>query len=224
MDDPTGRGTEYVLKTQAAVCVIDTGERLGENAPDDRSRGPDGAAGATTKVRTTPISASDKRLCSPQSIIEVEMLLEETTSVRVSPEELYRFFERMDANYERWHPGHIEFSWVGGDRLEEGANASFEERIAGTTQKKTVRFTAVVPGRYIEFKPTSLLGGLLLPSISFAIDPTEDGCEFTQRIKVRTGPIGARLNRREFDAVREHMREEGENLKTILETEVHSNR
>jgi hypothetical protein len=145
------------------------------------------------------------------------MILKETTRVRASSEDIYRFFETMDANYERWHPDHIEFRWIGRDGLTEGAKAYFEERIAGKTQQKTVRFTAVVPGRYIEFKPTSLLVGLLMPSISFTIDPREDGCDFTQRIKIRTGPIGARLNRSEFDAVRTHMHEEGEHLKTILE-------
>jgi len=36
---------------------------------------------------------------------------------------------------------------------------------------------------------------------------------------VRTGPIGAWLNRREFDAVRQHMHEEGENLKRIVEAD-----
>ncbi|WP_254279515.1 SRPBCC family protein [Haloarcula marina] len=148
------------------------------------------------------------------------MLLEEATRVSAPPEAIYRFFETMDANYERWHPDHIEFRWVGGDGLAQGAEAYFEERIAGKTQQKTVRFTEVVPDRYIEFKPTSLLVGLLMPSISFTIDPHENGCDVTQRIKIRTGPIGARLNRREFDAVRAHMQEEGENLKTLLEREV----
>ena len=71
--------------------------------------------------------------------------------------------------------------------------------------------------RYIEFAPTSLLVRLLMPRISFTIDPCEDGCTFTQRIRVRTGPIGTWLNRREFDAVRVHMREEGENLRALLE-------
>lgn len=101
--------------------------------------------------------------------------------------------------------------------MKQGAEAYFEERIAGKLQKKQVRFTEIVPDRYIEFRPTSRLVGLLMPSINFSIDPRVDGCDLTQRIKVRTGPIGARLNRREFDAVRTHMREEGENLKSILE-------
>jgi hypothetical protein len=56
------------------------------------------------------------------------------------------------------------------------------------------------------------------PPISFRTDPPGDGCVVTQAIRVRTGPIGAWLNRREFDAVRAHMREEGENLKRTPES------
>ena len=142
---------------------------------------------------------------------------EETTIVEASPEAVYGFFEGMETNYERWHPDHVTFRWVDGEGLREGAEARFEERIAGQVQHRTVRFTAVDPGRYIEFRPTSRLVALLVPRISFTIEPHEGGCELTRRIAVRTGPIGARLNRREFDAVRTHMREEGENLKAILE-------
>lgn len=147
------------------------------------------------------------------------MRLEETTRVTVPPEAVYGFFEVMESNYERWHPDHIEFRWIDGDGLAEGAMAYFEERIAGELQSKTVRFIEIVPSRYIEFTPTAWLTSILMPSISFTLNPHEAGCDVTQRIKIRTGPIGAWFNRREFDAVRRHMNEEGENLKTILETE-----
>lgn len=147
------------------------------------------------------------------------MILEETTEVKTSPRAVYRFFESMEENYLRWHPDHVSFRWIDGGSLKVGKKAHFEEVIAGKRQDKTVRFTEINPNRYIEFKPTSLLTGLLMPQISFSIAPHANGCEFTQRIKVRTGPIGAWLNRREFEAVRKHMREEGENLKLILENQ-----
>lgn len=147
------------------------------------------------------------------------MLLEETTRIEASPDVVYRFFEEMEENYERWHPDHSTFRWVEGGALEVGNKAYFEEEIAGKLQRKTVEFTEIDPDRYIEFRPTSRVIGLLMPHISFTITPRSDGCELLQRIRVRTGPIGARLNRREFDAVREHMREEGENLKQISENE-----
>lgn len=50
------------------------------------------------------------------------------------------------------------------------------------------------------------------------VDETAIGTvKLTPRIKVRTGPIGTWFNRREFDAVRKYIQEEGENLKYILE-------
>lgn len=145
------------------------------------------------------------------------MILEVETNIQALSGEVYRFFESMEENYERWHSDHITFQWIDGDSLETGASAYFEERIAGKKQEKTVRFTRVEPDRYIEFTPTSLVTRLLMPKISFTITPQSDGCKLTQLIKVRTGPIGAWLNQREFDAVRKHMREEGENLKDLLE-------
>lgn len=148
------------------------------------------------------------------------MLLEETTKISASPADVYHFFESMGANYERWHPDHITFHWLEGGGLALGSTAYFEERVDGKLQRKTVEFTDVKPNRYIAFKPTSRLVAILIPSISFTIDPIPTGSELSQRIKVRTGPIGAWLNRREFDAVRAHMREEGENLKRILEDEL----
>ena len=99
----------------------------------------------------------------------------------------------------------------------QGAEAYFEERIAGE-YRKAGPVHRIIPDRYIEFTPRPRLVELLMPSISFSVDPRMGGPVLTQRIRIRTGPIGARLNRREFDAVRIHMREEGENLKSILET------
>jgi len=40
---------------------------------------------------------------------------------------------------------------------------------------------------------------------------------FVAEIFLRVGPLGARLNKREFDAVREHMRIEGVNFKYYAE-------
>lgn len=144
------------------------------------------------------------------------MILEERTHVDARPEAVFQFFEDMEQWYEHWHPDHRTFRWLSDEGLQPDAEAYFEERIAGKGQRKTVRFTAVEPDRYIEFRPTGWLTRLLLPHISFTIEPDSNGCQVIQRLRVRTGPIGARLNRREFDAVRTHMREEGENLQQLV--------
>jgi hypothetical protein len=109
------------------------------------------------------------------------------------------------------------FRWEHDQGLHEGAVFYFEERIAGKLLKKRVRFTRIVPGKLIEFAPVSGIFRLFLPKIAFAIEPTVHGIRVTQTIQVRTGPIGAWINRREFAAVQKHMDEEGMNLKRILE-------
>jgi hypothetical protein len=50
------------------------------------------------------------------------------------------------------------------------------------------------------------------------LEPIAEGLHrFVAAIHLRVGPLGSRLNRREFDAVREHMRIEGVNLKRLVE-------
>jgi hypothetical protein len=152
------------------------------------------------------------------------MILEDRTLIEAPPEAIFQFFEKMDENYLAWHPDHVAFRWTKGRGLEPGVEFSFEEHIGGKLLRKTVRFTRIVPGRLIEFVPTWWLMRLLMPRLSFEVRPEgqpegEGASLFIARIRIRTGPIGARLNRREFNAVRQHMKEEGENLKRILEAQ-----
>ena len=129
------------------------------------------------------------------------------------------FFAAMDENYLRWHPDHLLFEWRQGRGLEIGVRFYFEERIGGHLLKKEVEFTEIVPDRLIRFVPTGFLLRLFIPWISFEFLADRPGrFRFRQSIPICIGPLGARLNRRDFDAVRRHMAEEGENLKAILET------
>ena len=146
------------------------------------------------------------------------MILAETSPViRAHPEKLFAFFLAMETNYLRWHPDHVCFRWLEKAELRTGAGFYFEERIGGKLLKKTVTFTRIIPGELIEFAPVSKIFALFLPRISFAVSRGAEGFSVMQEIVIRTGPIGASLNRREFNAVSEHMRQEGENLKRLLE-------
>jgi uncharacterized protein YndB with AHSA1/START domain len=145
------------------------------------------------------------------------VLFRDVTTIDAPPERVFAFFAAMAANYRRWHPDHLGYRWLSGNGLHEGATASFEERIGGKLLTKRVCFAHVEPGRYVAMAPTNRLMRLVLPRLSFRMEPEGPGCRLTAEIVVRTGPVGAWLNRREFDAVRRHMREEGENLKRLLE-------
>lgn len=108
--------------------------------------------------------------------------------------------------------------WPLGQGVQLGNRFYFEEVIAGKLLKKSVAFTRVEVGRHIEFTPTSWLMRLFLPRLAFRTEVMSSGrFRFIAEIFLRVGPLGVRLNRREFDAVREHMRIEGINFKRFAE-------
>jgi hypothetical protein len=145
------------------------------------------------------------------------MILRDSIHIRAEPAAVTRFFEEMEGNYLRWHPDHRLFRWEEGKGLAKGNVFCFEEVIGGKRMNKRVVFTRVEPNRHIEFTFVNRLLALILPRFVFRYEPEGDGVRFTAEIHIRTGPVGAWLNRREFEAVRRHMREEGENLKRLLE-------
>jgi hypothetical protein len=145
------------------------------------------------------------------------MILSETSPIiRTTAEQVFAFFAAMESNYGRWHADHVLFRWLDPPAVKKGVRFYFEERIGGKLLKKTVAFTRIEPGALIEFAPTSRLFRLFLPRISFRIRQANGGIVVTQDIYLRIGPLAARLNRRELDAVRLHMRQEGENMRRLL--------
>lgn len=146
------------------------------------------------------------------------MILSATSPViHADPQKVFSFFLKMESNYLRWHPGHVSFRWLDKPALRPGVRFYFEERINGKLLKKSVVFTVIETGSRMEFAPTSRLFRFFLPRISFLISPAEGGIVVTQEIVLRIGPLAAWLNHRELDAVRVHMREEGESMKRLLE-------
>jgi len=148
------------------------------------------------------------------------VVLRDTTEVQASSAAVFQFFEDMDRHYLQWHPDHKVFRWTRGKGLSLGNSFYFEEVIAGKLLKKSVVFTRIEPGTHIEFAPTFWLMRLFLPRLVFRLEPVTEGLyRFIAEIYLRAGPLAARLNKREFDAVREHMRVEGVNLKRIVESQ-----
>ncbi|HEY7867929.1 MAG TPA: SRPBCC family protein [Methylomirabilota bacterium] len=148
------------------------------------------------------------------------MILRDTIEVHASPADVFAFFEDMDTTrYLGWHPDHKAFRWTRGKGLRVGNEFYFEEVIAGKLLKKHVVFTRIDEGARIEFTPTSRLMRLFLPRLVFRIERmAEHRYRFIAEIFLRVGPLAARLKKREFEAVREHMRVEGINLKRSVES------
>lgn len=147
------------------------------------------------------------------------MILRDTVEVHASPADVFAFFDDMDdARYLGWHPDHKVFRWTRGKGLTVGNEFYFEEVIAGKPFRKNVAFTRIDEGTRIEFAPTFWLMRLFLPRFVFRLERIANSqYRFIAEIFLRVGPLGARLNKRELDAVREHMRVEGLNLKRFVE-------
>jgi hypothetical protein len=80
----------------------------------------------------------------------------------------------------------------------------------------------VVPNREIEFMPLSRLLRIYFPKNTFTIEPKGDTCVFTATGCLRVGRIVKILAKNKLEvglaSVKKHMKEEGENLKRILES------
>ncbi len=147
--------------------------------------------------------------------------------VDAPPEDVFEFFRSMDHDrYLAWHDEHRDFRLVEGEWVEEGASAFFDEEIGDERITSTVRYTDVRPANYIEFRDENWLMRLFNPKNAFLFEPVEGGTRVVAEVNLRIGPL-ERLSKTvhaELEELRRHMREEGENLKRLVEAGVRKER
>jgi len=98
-----------------------------------------------------------------------------------------------------------------------------EECFEGKLYKLKFLVTKVIPNRTIEYIPVSRFMRRYAPKNTFSMEPKSDSCVFTATVHLRL-PLLPRLLakksvERGLSGIRKHMKEEGENLKKILEAE-----
>ena len=94
---------------------------------------------------------------------------------------------------------------------------NYEEYLHGKLHKGKFICTRVIPNSLIEYKPPFPLS-IFFSKNQFIIEPADgENSVFITRGVIRMGPIRKRLSRRQVEGVKRHMKEEGENLKTIPE-------
>lgn len=145
------------------------------------------------------------------------------TQIDAPRAEAFAFFEEMnDRRYRAWHPeAHRDFHYVSGDRVEAGTVAHFEEVVGGDEHSFDAEYTTVVPDRAIEFRLAHPVWRLFLRKVRLAFRDSGSGCHFVQKLFLRSGPISARSARirAELSVVRQHVAEEGEYLRDIVEND-----
>jgi len=137
--------------------------------------------------------------------------------MRTTPEKFFDFFLHIEGNHKGWHPDHVTVRWIKGKPLEEGSIDYFEAYLHGKLHKGKLLMTKIEPNRKIEGQPHPFFWTIFMPKISLEIEPNGESCVFTATTYLRFGPLSSKLAKRNIEAVKRHMKEEGENLKRLSE-------
>ena len=143
----------------------------------------------------------------------------DSIEIKTTPEKLFNGLIEVFSSQEKfkqWHEDHVKCSWIKGQPFELGSILYCEEYLHGELHKMKFLATKKEPNRRIEYKllfPTSIL----CPTGSFIIEPKDGSCIFTATLTFRFGWFFQKFARGRVEAVTTHMKEEGENLRSILE-------
>jgi len=143
-------------------------------------------------------------------------ILSDSIEIKTSPEKAYEWFINIDQNYKEWHPDHVKAIWLTENKMKVGSKLYSEEYIHGELHKIKFKCTNIEPNRKIEFK-NLLPMSLICPKGSFIFEPKGDNCIFTATLSFRMGNTLSKIVKTKVEALINHMKEEGENLKRILE-------
>ncbi len=157
-----------------------------------------------------------------------DVALTHSIEVNASAEDVFDFLVNLvdDETYRAWHPeDHVALRWIKGEPWKEGSVVYAEEYIHGKLHKLKFLVAKVVPNREIQFCPASRLLRIYFPMNAFLIEPKGDSCVFTATGRLRVGRLARALASKKLEtgiaSARKHMKEEGENLKRILEGRGH---
>ena len=150
------------------------------------------------------------------------IMLRDSITIQTKPEQLFKWLELMPQEYCSWHSDHVACRVIHGSMLQRGSEIECQEYLHGKLHILQFRLTRVDPCRRMEYEIAGLGKG------AFVVIPKDDEVEFVAELGLGSdSPIVGRmmdaflrlLLSRRLDAMREHMREEGQNLKKIIESD-----
>jgi hypothetical protein len=147
--------------------------------------------------------------------------LRDEIEINATPKRIFEWFSQLDSNYLEWHPDHVVCKYLTGKFFEEGSIIYAEEYLHGELHKLKMKTVRYLPNSLIEYK---ILG--LGSKGSFIVEPRGKTSNFIATLDFGFGiplldkiidPILERVLSSQLGALRMHMKEEGQNLKGILE-------
>ncbi len=149
------------------------------------------------------------------------IILRDAVHIRVSPGQVFDWLERFCEFYCDWHPDHISCAYLHGSGLEVGSIVRCEEYLHGQPHQMKLKITRVIPNSCLEYSIAPGFRG------SFRTRSHDRGVEFVAELALGVGwpflgraldwLLGKLLSSR-LAALETHMREEGQNLKSMLES------
>ena len=148
--------------------------------------------------------------------------LRDSIEIHTTSGQLFAWLGRMPQEYESWHPDHIACRVLHGSMLEAGSEIECEEYLHGKLHSMRFRMTKVVPDKRIEFEVRGMGRG------AFEAQANGDIVKFVAELDIGSdAPIIGRLFdfiftwffSQRIESMKQHMAEEGQILKTILESE-----
>jgi hypothetical protein len=149
-------------------------------------------------------------------------VLTNSTDIKTTPEKIWAFLIDLERNYQKWHPeDHILLRWIKGEPFQKGSVVYAEEFIHGKKHKLKFIIDDVISAREINFVPASRILRIYFPKNRLIIEPAGELCRFTTEIHLKVGWLVRKFASKKLEAgindVKRHIKEEGENLKAILE-------
>ncbi len=143
--------------------------------------------------------------------------LKDSVEIHASPEKVWEWLSKFSEHYCDWHPAHIKAFWESGEPNEVGSILYTEEKVGSHNLKMIIKISKIIPNRLIEFKTVKSLR-FIVPRGTFEIEPSEKGSVVTATLDFRMGKFLFKIAKKIVKAISDHMKEEGNNLKQILES------
>ncbi len=148
--------------------------------------------------------------------------LRDSIEIHTTPGQLFAWLKRMPQAYKSWHPDHVACRLLHGSMLEAGSEVECEEYLHGKLHTMRFCITEVIPDERVEFEIKGLGKG------AFAAQVNGDLVRFVAELEIGLDVpmigsvfdlVFSWLFRQRIESMRQHMAEEGRNLKAILESE-----
>ena len=144
------------------------------------------------------------------------MYARDSVELKVTPDVIFDWLMNFVENYQSWHPAHVKCKWLKGEPFEVGSVLYAEEYLGGDLHKLKFKITCIQKNKGFKFRilfPASIF----VPAGEFKIEPTNMGSRFTAILYYRFGKFLSLFAKKEKNIIEQHQKEEGVNLKKILE-------